>query len=431
MKVERVREKDGKLELSVTLEGKECAKEMSKIASYEISKNKYKYTEADGDPIQFLRDRLGADEAAFCFDEGIMRHRVPFALTAAAIDAIGTPVYKCLEHASEKSGFSYHMVCVPVPEFELSDYSPVSIKLPKSEVKSAEIEEELQRMAQASAVAVTNETHDKVIKGDKVEIAMHTTLNGEEVKPLCSDAREYNTGIFAMPDDFDNAIIGMKVGETKSFSFEGPQTELDANGHPIMDTYETTVTLNRILDMKAPELDDAWAKTTMPNINSLDDLRAKIREKLEKQHKDEYSRRAQMLAGNELAKRLDGEISDLIYGVAVKEAREQLTTKLREENISLDDYLKREGIEKDQLNNTLMLQVRSQLTRQFALNAYAKHENLVADEQDIEMFFESVAPGQAKQAMADFRRDGKMFAARCAATRLKAARKLVEEAEIL
>lgn len=104
---------------------------------------------------------------------------------------------------------------------------------------------------------------------------------------------------------------------------------------------------------------------------------------------------------------------------------------MREENISLDDYLKREGIEKDQLNNTLMLQVRSQLTRQFALNAYAKHENLVADEQDIEMFFESVAPGQAKQAMADFRRDGKMFAARCAATRLKAARKLVEEAEIL
>ncbi len=430
MKVEKVREKDGKLELSVTLDAKECAKEMSKIAAYEIARNDYKANLAQDEPVDFLRRHMGADEAAFTFDEGIMRHRVPFALTAAGVDAIGTPVYKCLEHASETSGFTYHMVCVPVPEFTLDDYGPVSISLPGSAVKSAEVDEEIAKMAQAAAVAVTDETHDTVVRGDKVELAMETTMDGERVKTLCTDGREYNTGALAMPDDFDAAVIGMKVGETKTFSFEGPQMETDEDGNPIMDLYETTVTVKRIIDMQPPVPDDAWAKTVMPGVESLADLRAKVKEKLEERHADEYSRRAQALAASELAKRLHEDVPDLVYGVAVKEAREQLTRRLREENISLDDYLEREGIEKDQLNNVLLLQVRGQLTRQFALNAYAKHKGLSVEDEDLDAFFESIAPGQAKQAMGDFRREGKMYAARCAALRLKAGKLLVEEAEV-
>ena len=430
MKVERVRSKDGKVELMAKLDKKEVAKEMERIANYEIAKHNYKMGRFDEDPVEFLIRHLGADEASFVFDEGIMRHRTPFALTAAEVDVIGKPVYKCLEHANAGAPFVFHLVCVPVPEFELESYESVAITLPAQEVKTAEVDEEIQKMAQAAAVAVTDDSHDVVVKGDKIELAMETTQDGKKVKPLCTDGREYNTGTLAMPDDFDEAIIGMKVGETKSFTFEGPELELGPDGKPIMEEYATTVTVKRIIDMQPPALDDAWAKTTMPGVKSLEDLRKKVTEKLQSQHEDEYNRRAQMLAGNELAKRLKGEISDLVYGVAVKEAREQLTSRLRDENISLEDYLKKEGIEKDQLNNVLLMQVRAQLTRQFALNAYAKHAGLVAEEEDIEAFFESIAPGKAGQALRDFRSEGRMYAARCAALRLKASKELVAQASV-
>lgn len=131
-----------------------------------------------------------------------------------------------------------------------------------------------------------------------------------------------------------------------------------------------------------------------------------------------------------LCQQITSNIPDLIYGVAVKEAREQLTSKLREENISLDDYLKKEGVEKDQLNNVLLMQVRGQLTRQFALNAYAKHLGLTVEEPDLEAFFESIAPGKAWQASMDFKQEGRMYAARCAALRLKASKDAVANANI-
>ena len=430
MKVERVREKDGKLELMAELTGEEVSKEMQRIAAYEMNMHDFKPNSKKETPVETVKRCLGAQEAAFVFDEGIMRHRTPFACTAAQVDVIGKPVFKCLEHAEEGKPFQYHMVCVPVPEFTLSSYDPVSIVIPSYDVKEDEIEEEIQKMRDASSVTVTDRSHDTVIKGDKVELTLDTTLDGEPFRPLCAEKRQYNTGALSMPDDFDDAIVGMSVGETKTFKFEGPELELDDEGNPIMKTYECTATVTRILGMKAPELGDEWARTTLPGVKNMADLRKKVAEKVREQHTDDYNRQAQTLAGNEIAKRLEGDIPDLIYGVALKEAQENLTSRLKEENTTLEEYLKKEGLEKDQLNQFLLMQVRGQLTRQFALNAYAKYKGMKVDDADLEAFFESIAPRRARQAQADFRNDGRMFAARCAALRLKASKELVAEADI-
>lgn len=431
MKVERIREKDGKLELLIELSAPEAAGEMQRAAAVEIGKQGLEYNQRDGaSPVEFLREQVGAMEAAFLLDEGVMRHRATFALTAAMVDTIGTPVFRCSEHIEEGKPFKYQLVCVPVPDFELSDYSPVSIAVPSSAVKEEEVEAELHRMAQAAAVNVTDTSHDTVLKGDKVELSLETTQDGKRVRTLCAPSREYATGALTMPDDFDEAIIGMKVGETKTFTFMGPEMELDASGMPIMKEYETTATVKRILHAAAPALDDSWAKTVKPGITTLEELRQDVRARLSEQHESEFQRTAEMLAGNELAKRLQGEITDLVYGVAVKEARENLERQLQKNDLTLDTYLQREDMTREQLNNALMLQVRTQLTRQFALNAYAKHFDLFAGEDDLNLFFESIAPGKANLAHQDFDRDGRIYAARCAALRLKAARKAVEEAHI-
>lgn len=431
MKVEKIREKDGKLELLVELSVAETAGEIQRIASFEINRNGFEYdAQGQTSPADFLRERLGYTETAFVFDEGIMRHRATFALTAALVDTIGTPVFRCSEHAEEGKPFKYQLVCVPVPDFELSDYSPVSISVPSSTVKEEEIEAELHRMAQAAAVAVTDTSHDIVVKGDKVELALETTQDEQKIRALCSPGREYTTGALAMPDDFDDAIVGMKVGETKTFSFMGPEMELDASGMPIMKEYVSTATVKRIIDSVAPEPDDEWAKTVKPGINTLAELREEVKAKLAEQHENEFERTAEMLAGNELAKRLQGEISDLIYGVAVKEARENFEQQLQKNSLTMDAYLQQEDMTKEQLNNALLVQVRTQLTRQFALNAYARHYDLFANDDDLDMFFESIAPGKANLAHQDFDRDGRIYAARCAALRLKAARMAVKEAHI-
>lgn len=233
-----------------------------------------------------------------------------------------------------------------------------------------------------------------------------------------------------MPDDFDAAVIGMGVGETKTFTFFGPDIVPDADGNVKMDEYETTVTVKRIIDSVAPEPDDAWARTVRPGIESLEQLRSETAEKIRAEHEDDFQRTAQMLAGNELAKRIQGDIPDLIYGVAIKEARENFDQQLRRNSQTLDEFLESEGMTQEQLSNALMMQVRTQLNRQFAMNAYAKHFNMNVEDDDLNAFFESIAPGNANVAHADFNRDGRIYAAKCAALRLKAAKRAVKEANV-
>lgn len=431
MKVEKVREKDGKLELLVELSVAETSDEIQRAAANELAKSG---VDLNGEqarwPSEILKEKLGDMEASFLIDEAIMRHRAPFALTAALVDIIGSPVYRCSEHAIEGVGFKYQLVCVPVPEFELESYEPVSITVPAYDVKEEEIDAEIARMAQLSAVAVTDTSHDRVVKGDKVELAMDTTMNGEVVKNLCTEGREYTTGALAMPDDFDEAVIGMGVGETKTFTFLGPDIVPDAQGNVKMDEYETTVTIKRIIDSVAPEPDDAWAKTVKPGIENLAQLRQDVADKIRAQHEDDFDRSAQMLAGNELAKRIQGEIPDLIYGVAMKEARENFDQQLRRNGQTMDEFLQAEGMTQEQLSQALMMQVRTQLNRQFAMNAYAKHFNMSVEDDDLNAFFESIAPGNANAAHADFNRDGRIYAAKCAALRLKAAKRAVREANV-
>ncbi len=431
MKVEKVREKDGKLELLVELSVAETSDEIQRASANELMKHGFEFNGEKAEaPSEILKEKMGDMEASFLIDEEIMRHRAPFALTAALVDTIGSPVYRCSEHAIEGREFKYQMVCVPVPEYELDSYEPVSITVPAYDVKEEEIDAEIARMAQFSAVAVTDTSHDKVVKGDKVELAMETTMDGKPVKTLCTDGREYSTGALAMPDDFDAAVIGMGVGETKTFTFLGPDIVPDADGNVKMDEYETTVTVKRIIDSVAPEPDDAWARTVRPGIESLEQLRSETAEKIRAEHEDDFQRTAQMLAGNELAKRIQGDIPDLIYGVAIKEARENFDQQLRRNSQTLDEFLESEGMTQEQLSNALMMQVRTQLNRQFAMNAYAKHFNMNVEDDDLNAFFESIAPGNANVAHADFNRDGRIYAAKCAALRLKAAKRAVKEANV-
>ena len=65
-----------------------------------------------------------------------------------------------------------------------------------------------------------------------------------------------------MPDGFDENIIGMNVGETKTFTFEGPG--IDDDGNEIVETIECTVTVKEIQKKVVPAIDDAWVAKYMP-----------------------------------------------------------------------------------------------------------------------------------------------------------------------
>ena len=114
----------------------------------------------------------------------------------------------------------------------------------------------------------------------------------------------------------------------------------------------------------------------------------------------------------------------------MSEARKTLHKSLKEQGQTLEDFLKQQGMEEQQLTMSVMMQVREQLVRQFSLDAFARHEGLSVEDADIDSFFDAISPNNAVAARKDFERSGKLFAAKGAALRLKANRLLAEQAVV-
>lgn len=92
MKVEKAREKDGKLELLVELSVAETEEELQNAAMAVVARNGYGADRADYEtPLERVRARMGLVEASFVLDEEIMRRRAPFALSAVRVDTVGAP----------------------------------------------------------------------------------------------------------------------------------------------------------------------------------------------------------------------------------------------------------------------------------------------------------------------------------------------------
>ena len=65
------------------------------------------------------------------------------------------------------------------------------------------------------------------------------------------------------------------MGETKTFTFEGPG--LDDDGNEIVETVECTATVKEVQKKVVPAIDDAWVAKNMPMFKDAAALRGSIR----------------------------------------------------------------------------------------------------------------------------------------------------------
>ena len=199
--------------------------------------------EKDKTVAQAAEERMGIKD----LDSVVMNQAVE-ALVPFAIDKVGVipafppqPEPKTALKRGQTFQFGLHLT--PKPDYELTSYEPVSITIQEVSIDERQVDEQINQVAERYAEFVADDPHP-VRKGDSCLLAMESYENGEKLPGLTTDARTYSAGAGLMPDGFDENIIGMDVGETKTFTFEGPG--IDDEGNEIVETIECTVTVKEI-----------------------------------------------------------------------------------------------------------------------------------------------------------------------------------------
>jgi trigger factor len=445
MKIKRSTTSDGKIELKVTASA-EKVQEAVRFADFQLALQSGIQPQSPEALGAAVKEKLGAAYDAFLGLE-VARFLAPFAVTQEKLAIIGSPkVTSELASVSPDKELSFTIEVIPKPVYELDDFSPVKIQSRRAQVSDADIDQQLVMLAERAA-SLEKDDDRPVAEGDIVLISLKS-LNekGEEIAAFTAERRSYGLGRGGMPVDFDKNLIGMKPGETRTFTVSEtiPQEpgagEKDADGAGADEDAKKgaakTLTVTFIVDLLEvqkrviPAITDAWVEKNIPNAATVLELREEIRKQGLAQRERELAGARRFFAASELAKRFKGEIPEELYELTCNSIAQSLQQNLREQGRTLEEFIRQQAGDEQQFSLQLMAQAREMLAQGFSLDALARHLKLEITDEDIAETFRLMAPGHEKEAQMEFELTGRMYQVHEGALRNKANKWLLENAEI-
>ena len=231
--------------------------------------------------------RIAQDVAQRLVDETF-----PKAVSEQNLQPVNSPAIES-QKLVETEPFSYKARVEIVPEIESVAYEGLEAKRPKVAVDDSHVTEELDKLRQAHATLEPPKKARAAAKGDVVTIDFTIEVEGEEVTDAGATDFQVELGGGQLLGPIDEALEGKKVGEDAQAEVDMPA----AHPHKGLAGKKAIFKL-KIKDLKEkvlPAADDEFAKD-LGDFETLADLQAKLREGLEKQHKEQ--------SDNTLAERL-------------------------------------------------------------------------------------------------------------------------------
>jgi trigger factor len=191
----------------------------------------------------------------------------------------GFPNIEAKGEGQEGKAFEFTATFEVYPEVVVGDVSAKTIERPKVEVTESDIDKTIEILRKQRAVF---EVVDRAAEAsDQVDIDYHATIDGNDFEGGKAQGYVVTLGEGRLLPDFENAIVGMKAGESKTFDLSFPE---DYHGKDVAGkTAVFQVTLNNALAPKMPEVDADFAKTLGVADGDLAKMRAEIRNNIERE----------------------------------------------------------------------------------------------------------------------------------------------------
>lgn len=209
-----------------------------------------------------------------------------------------------MKEIEENKDFSYSATLEVQPEIKLKDYSAIKIDKKSEKVSKKEVDESIDRLK--AGRATFKEVTRKLKSGDMAIIDFEGFVEGEAFEGGKAENFSLETGENRMIPGFEDNIIGMKIDEEKEISVTFPKDYQapDLAGK----VAKFNIKLNSVKEKVLPEIDDEFAKDF--ECDTLDALKEKIKDELNKHKEDQESNRRKNKAVEELTAMHDFEVPE-------------------------------------------------------------------------------------------------------------------------
>lgn len=274
------------------------------------------------------------------------------------------------------------------PEFKVYKKDYKGVKIPKIhyDVTDEQIDNELS--AQRERLARYIEVERPIEDGDQVNLDYSGSVDGIKFDGGTAENQLLEIGAGQFIPGFEEQMIGKNINDsfdiTVTFPEEYYAEELsgkDAN---------FAIQINEIKRKELPDLDDEFAKD-MSDFDTLDELRADLRAKLEEAADERAKRELRAALMEELVGIISFPLPEAMIDNQVERVIEDMRYRMSAQGMSMEDYLGYTNSDMKQFREQLRPDAEKRVRADLILENIVKNEEIEASEERIEEEIEAIA----------------------------------------
>jgi trigger factor len=280
------------------------------------------------------------------------------------------------------------------PVIDLGDYASIKLPKPKVAVTDEQVETSMMELRRRyGAIEPVERAAQKgdIIRGDLTAEAEGASIyNGDEIEFRLTDE-----SLVSLPGLVD-IVAGLKKGDETEKTADAPADFQDERLAGKTITYKVKV--SEVKEERLAEENDAFAKEVGEGFESLQALKDRIREDIEKAETDAATRTFETDAVDALVDKASIEYPAVMVEHEVDHVLEDQANLDPRDPRAVEIYLQRMGKSEEEVRDSVKDEATRRLSRSLVLSQFAEAENITVEDADVEAEIETMASTAGEQA---------------------------------
>ncbi|GEO68524.1 trigger factor [Levilactobacillus acidifarinae] len=302
------------------------------------------------------------------------------AIKETAIDPVDQPQVD-VESMDKGKAWVLKAVVTVKPDVKLGDYKGLSVTKQNTRVYQKDIDAELEKQRQQQAELVLKEDQPAA-KGDTVVIDFDGYVDGKQFDGGKADNYSLELGSNSFIPGFEDQLVGHKAGDDVDVKVTFPK---DYQAKDLQDKEATfKVTIHEVKEKQLPELDDEFAKDVDEDVDSLEELQAKTKDRL----KEEKTHAAHDAIEDEaISEAVDnaeiGDVPEAMMKDDIDRQMEQYLANMQQQGIQPKMYFQLTGTTEDDLRKQFADGAEKRVKTNLVLEAVVEAEKIEPTEDQV------------------------------------------------
>jgi trigger factor len=338
-------------------------------------------------PRQMFEKRFGVESLYQDAIDILLPEAYANAIVETGIEPVDRPEID-VEQIEKGKSMIFKATVTVKPEVKLGEYKDLEVEAFDTNVTDEEVENELKSLQEKQAELVVKE-EGTAAEGDTVVIDFEGFVDGAAFEGGKAENYSLELGSGSFIPGFEEQLVGAATGEEKDVEVSFPEEYHAAElaGKPA--TFK--VKLHEIKGKELPALDDEFAKDADEEVETLDELKTKIKDRLthDKEHQKEHHVRDTIV--EKAAANAEIEVPDAMVDTEVDRMINEFEQRLQMQGMNLELYFQFSGQDEAALRGQMKEEAATRVRVNLTLEAIAKAENIEVTDEEVNAELEKMA----------------------------------------